>query len=153
SVGPRRVKPGSIVVTIGLDDKGVPFPMPDAPSHPPGLGRFGRELPAVGPDGAPRMTDFEELNHTVRQHYEFETVVVGVVARISVRIAVDETSTFTGRVFAMKRRSIRTLLTNRGFEPFLAKRSKGRRIPERVRDSVKPPYTREVMRVECMTFD
>src|SRR5262245_33488119 len=115
--------------------------MPDAPSHPAGFGWLRRELPAVGPDGAPRMTDLEELNHSVRQHYEFESVVVRVQARIPGRITIDQTAAFTRRVLAMKRHAVRTFLANSGIEAFFAKRGKGRRISERVRYPVKTPYT------------
>src|SRR5215468_8461254 len=116
--------------------------MPDAPPHPAGLGWVGGKLPAVGPDCAPGMTDLEELKHPVRQHYEFETVVVRVQARISGRITIDRTSASAGRVLGMKRHAIRTLLANSGLEPFFSKRRKGRSIPERVRHPVEAPYTR-----------
>ena len=67
------------------------------------------------------MRQFEELQHPVGQHDEFEAIVVGVQARPPFGIAIDlGAAALTGRVLRVKRLTGGVLLANRGVEPLLA---------------------------------
>src|SRR5438309_386980 len=50
--------------------------MPNGPSQPTRLGWIFRKFAPVGPDGAPGVAPFDELQNSVRERDEFESVVV-----------------------------------------------------------------------------
>src|SRR5262249_11802340 len=85
----RFLDPRALIITVGLDDKGIALPVTDIPSQPTRFPRIVRKLASIRPDRAPAMSDFKELNHPARKHHELDSVVVGKQAWPPGRVAID----------------------------------------------------------------
>src|SRR5262249_49173390 len=134
----------------GFDDEGISFPITDVPSEPARFRRLSWKFPSVGPDGAPGMRQFEELEHPVRQHDEFHPIVVGVQPARAHRIAINVRSAAeAGRVFIAKRFTVLVLVAYCRclllFPPFgHRRRSAG------PAESVETPDTGKIVWIESM---
>src|SRR4051812_33713223 len=90
--------------------------MPYVPSKPARFRRFGRKFSSIGPDSAPGMRQFEELQDPIRQHNKFHSVVVGIQPPGTHRIAIDfRTAAETGRVLIAKWLPVLILIAHRRF--------------------------------------
>ena len=135
--------PGPLVIAVAFDDQRVAFPVADGIAQPSRRRRIVRQLAAVHPDIAPRMSPFKELQHAVRQHHKLHAVVVGEQPRISQRIANQHT------VFRIRRRNVRFGRV----EHLLAFRRERRNVLHIQFHAVVAPDARQILRIEGMPLD
>src|SRR4051812_22366339 len=98
--------------------------MSDSPSHPARLGWVFRKFAPICPNGAPGVAPFDELQDSVGERDEFESVVIMQPAWPTQRI------TFQHTVFRVRNRCTVGSLTfgMRGVEEFLPIRCQSRSI-------------------------
>ena len=81
------IDPSPVVNPDGFNDECVALPATDGVSIPSQIGIF-RQLPAIGPNGAPHMRPLPELNHTIRKLDDFDGTPEKEQTRPTQRIAV-----------------------------------------------------------------
>src|SRR5438132_3786465 len=109
-------EPLPLFITDRFDDECIALPMTNVPSEPARFRRLVREFSSVGPDGAPSVRQFEELQYPVRQHDKFDSVVVRVQTASAHRITIDlRSAAEAGSVLIAKRFAVLVLIANRRF--------------------------------------
>src|SRR5439155_27327745 len=80
-------EPRPVVVAVRLHYERVSLPMANSVSQPSRFRRILGKSSSIRPDGSPIMAPLKELNGSVRQLKELESVVVREETRIAQRIA------------------------------------------------------------------
>ena len=127
--------------------------MANTPSHPARFRRIFGQFPSVGPDRAPRVGDFKELEDPVGKRNEFEPVAVYMQSWPSGWVAVYGRAGAVVGVFVVKEFAGGILIAHRFRVPLLSPFRQRGRIPESCWNAIVAPYAGQVARIKRVAFD